>query len=237
MDHDYHLRPGGFDAEQARSITAARQHLWRTATVTLTRHMREMDPMTRTLWQSALLCLMLATGCQSMSDFNFNPWAEEKAPLAKPHEVVAIWQEGVDVQLDPNNGGVPVPGFSGRVIFHQLQSGKAGRSVAVNGTLLVSFFEDKPSQGPAQPMETWTILPEHLPMLMRQDLSGYGYALWLPWHTYHPSVKSGRLIVQYTSREGEVMRSEPVQIQIVDHNRGGMAKPQVNIEHKTKNTW
>jgi hypothetical protein len=196
-----------------------------------------MDPMTRTLWQSALLSLMLATGCQSMSDFNFNPWAEEKAPLAKPQEVVAIWQEGVDVQLDPNNGGVPVPGFSGRVIFHQLQSGKAGRSVAVNGTLLVSFFEDKPSQGPAQPMETWTILPEHLPMLMRQDLSGWGYALWLPWHSYHPGVRSGRLIVQYTSREGEVMRSEPVQIQIVDHNRGGMAKPQVNIEHKTKNTW
>jgi len=195
--------------------------------------------MTRTLWQTALLSLLLTTGCQSLSDTDFTSWMglDEKAPTGKPQELVAIWQEGVDVQLDPNHGGVPVPGFSGRVVFHQLQNGKPGRSVAVNGTLLISFFEDKPFQGPPQPMETWTILPEHLPMLMKKDLSGWGYALWLPWNSFNPNVRGGRLIVQYTSKDGEVLRSDPVQIQIVDHNRGGLPKPQLTIQEQSKKTW
>ncbi|HMO34633.1 MAG TPA: hypothetical protein PKA06_01190 [Gemmatales bacterium] len=188
--------------------------------------------MTRTLW--LLLCLSLPwhAGCLSLSEMNWNPWSKEQAPVAKPQELVAIWQEGVDVQLDPNQGGMPVPGFSGRVLFHELETGNKGRSVAVKGgTLLISFYEDKPYQGPPQPLETWTILPEHLPMLLRKDLSGWGYALWLPWNTYQPHIRSGRLVVQYTTRDGEVLRSPPVRIQTAEHQAGGLPKPQLQVQH------
>ncbi|MFO0813193.1 MAG: hypothetical protein U0796_08245 [Gemmatales bacterium] len=193
--------------------------------------------MTRMLWLLVITSCLLGSGCQTLSETSFFGFGEEKAPTGKPTEVVAFWQEGVDVQLDPRQGGVPIPGFSGRVLFHHQKPGKPAETVAVTGTLLISLYDDRPHQGPAQPLETWKILPEHMPQLMRKDLSGWGYALWLPWNTYNPNMRSCRLTVEFTTADGNVLRSEPTPILIQDARRGGMPKPQLEMQQVKKQTW
>lgn len=192
--------------------------------------------MTRTLRGLMVIgILAISLGCQGLNTTEFTALWNDKAP-GKPNEIGAIWQEGVDIQLDPNHGGMPVPGFAGRVFFMQTNAGK-GPAVLVDGTLLIQLFEDKPYQGMPTPLETWTILPEHLPMLVKKDLTGWGYSLWLPWHTFNPNIRRVKMTVQYQGKDGTRLTSEPMQIQIQDARRGGLPKPEVKVEHVPKKTW
>ena len=193
--------------------------------------------MTRTLWLLMCACLLSSAGCQSLGDMNFFGWGEEKAPTKKPTQLYALWQEGVDVQLDNRQGGMAVPGFAGRVIFQSPSAGRFSETVAVEGTLLVSLYADGPQQNPQQPLETWTIKPEHMPQLLKKDLAGWGYALWLPWNTYNPAIRSGRLTVQFTTKEGDVLRGEPSQLLLQNSNQGGLPKPRVEIQQFQQRTW
>ncbi len=103
---------------------------------------------------AGLALLTSHAGCQSMS-FTA-PW-EVTTPIGNPTEVVAIWQDGVDVQLDANHGGMPVPGFAGRIVFMQSINGQQGQTILVNKPLTIMLFDDRPTQGPPVPLETWTI--------------------------------------------------------------------------------
>ncbi|HQR09549.1 MAG TPA: hypothetical protein PLN21_22195 [Gemmatales bacterium] len=168
--------------------------------------------------------LMGNLGCQSMS-FTA-PWTES-APIGNPTEVVAIWQDGVDVQLDANHGGLPIPGFAGRVVFMQSSNGQSGQSVLVNGPVKILLYDDRPVQGPPEPLETWTIKPEHLPLLVKKDMMGWGYSIWLPWNTYRKDIQNVKMTVEYTDAAGNKLLSVPGSIQIHDAHRGGMPKPQL----------
>lgn len=173
---------------------------------------------------AGIALLAINTGCQTMS-FTA-PWTES-APIGNPNEVVAIWQDGVDVQLDANHGGMPIPGFAGRIVFMQSSNGQAGQSVLVTGPLKVLLYDDRPTQGPPVPLETWTILPEHLSLLVKKDMMGWGYSIWLPWNTYRKDIQNVKMTVEYTDSTGNILHSVPGMIQIRDANRGGMPKPQL----------
>jgi len=173
---------------------------------------------------TGLALLSSNLGCQTMS-FSA-PW-EETAPSGNPTEVMAIWQDGVDVQLDANHGGMPIPGFAGRVVFMQSMNGQFGQTLLVNRPLKIMLFDDRPTQGPPEPLETWTILPEHLPLLVKKDMTGWGYSIWLPWNTYNKAIQNVRMTVEYTDSNGTKIHSEPSPIQIRDAHRGGMPKPQL----------
>src|SRR5262245_11517674 len=117
-----------------------------------------MSAMTRMLWILALSALLpTSLGCQGLQSWDLFSPTTETAPTGKPTEILAIWQDGVDVQLDRQNGGLPIPGFAGRVALMQERKGQPAQTVLVDGTLLVSLYDDRPSQGPPQPLETWTI--------------------------------------------------------------------------------
>ncbi|MBL8822851.1 MAG: hypothetical protein JNJ77_09715 [Planctomycetia bacterium] len=195
--------------------------------------------MTRMLGKLVLLTLAMLAGCKTFSDTDFTSlWEEKKAPCGTPNELIAFWQEGVDVQLMAHQGGMPSPGFAGRVIFQQQKPGKPAETIAVNGTLIVRMYEDKPLQGgQLQPLETWTILPEHLPMLMRKDLSGWGYSLWLPWNTYNNALRSVRMTVEYQGNDGTKLMGTPMQIQIQDAHRMNEKKPELSVQRVPKKTW
>ena len=171
-------------------------------------------------------------GCQSLSSTNFSSLWEEAAPTGKPTEIGAIWQDGVDVQLDANHGGMPIPGFAGRIFFMQAIKGQPAQTVLINGPMQIMLFDDRPVQGPPVPLETWTILPEHLPLLVKKDMTGWGYSIWLPWNTYNPSIRSVRMTVQYTDHDGTKLLGEPSVIQIRDNRNGGMPKPKLEIIHQ-----
>lgn len=175
--------------------------------------------------------------CQSFSSMDVTSAWSDKAPVCRPTEVGAIWQDGVDVQLDANHGGQPIAGFAGRIFFTQARDGQSGQTVLVNNPVKVMLFDDRPQQqpGPPQPLETWTILPEHLQLLIKKDLTGWGYSIWLPWNTYHPSIQNVRLTVEYTDSDGNRLLSEPAPIQVRDANKGGM--PKLKVETFKKNTW
>lgn len=182
--------------------------------------------MTRMLMGLAVGLMLFSgsVGCQSM---NFSaPWAES-APIGCPNEVVAIWQDGVDVQLDANHGGMPIPGFAGRIVFMQSNNGQSGQSVLVNGPVKILLYDDRPVQGPPEPLETWTILPEHLSLLVKKDMMGWGYSIWLPWNTYRKDIQNVKMMVEYVDSTGNKLLSVPGAIQIRDSNRGGMQKPQL----------
>ena len=57
---------------------------------------------------------------------------EEHAPRGTPDHVGAIWAGGVDIKPDPMNGGLPAPGFAGRILFLR---NKPGDTVAVDGPI------------------------------------------------------------------------------------------------------
>lgn len=189
--------------------------------------------MTRMLWLLAGLILLANAGCQTLADFT-TP-GDEKPSTGKPNEIGAIWQEGVDIQYDPNQGGNPVPGFAGRVFFMR-KSGKFSETVLVNNPVVISLYDDRPYNGPPQPLETWTILPEHLPLLVKKDMTGWGYSIWLPWHTYYPGLQNVRMIVEYQDKNGGKLHSDPSPINI-QNNNGGLPKPQLKVEKNSKNTW
>ena len=181
-----------------------------------------------------LLSINLA--CQTMPSLEVASFWAAKGPTGRPTEIAAIWQDGVDVKLDGQNGGFPTPGFAGRIFFMQAREGMPGQTVLVNGTLKVLLYDDKPSQGPPQPLETWTILPEHMSLLIKKDLTGWGYSVWLPWNTYDQSIRNVRMIVEYTEKDGtKIPPSEPMMIQILDANKHG--KPVLETRQVQNKTW
>jgi hypothetical protein len=193
--------------------------------------------MTRMLW--LLVFSTAALGCNTLSEAEFfgAGTTPAKPGTSKPTSIYAIWQEGVDMQLDPRQGGLAIPGFSGKVNLEHKKPGSKGETVLSQGTLMISFYPDMPGQPMSQPMETWKILPEHQSSLLKQDLSGFGYVLWLPWNTYNPNIRSGRITVEYISNTGEVLQAPPERIKIQDPNRLTTPRPELLVEQQQKKTW
>jgi hypothetical protein len=178
--------------------------------------------MARMSWMLLGMLALPGVGCQSLSSFQFSSLWEERPTLAKPDQVAAFWMGGVDVKPNPVNG-TPVPGFGGKILFLRT---KPGDTVAVDGTITFQLFEDKQSQGqqPA-PLEQWVIQPEHLPLLLNKDMSGWGYNVWLPWSSYAPTIQSVRMIVMYQDKSGTVLYGEPMTIPIQDSKSKAPVRP------------
>jgi hypothetical protein len=176
--------------------------------------------------------------CQSFPSMDVTAMWSEKGPVGKPTEVAALWQEGVDVQLDGQNGGRPIAGFAGRIFFTQVREGQPAQTVLINGDLQIQLFDDRPSTGgPATPLETWTIKPEHQSPLVKKDITGWGYSVWLPWNTFSRDIRNVRMIVQYVDKDGSVIRSEPSAIKIQDAHQGGIERPKLETRQFQQKTW
>jgi hypothetical protein len=161
-------------------------------------------------------------------DTNFAFW-DESAPKGRPNHLGVIWKDGIDVQLDPNQGGRPVPGFAGRLIFMRQKPNKPGDTVAVEGTVTIEMYDDTNPNAPPAARETWTIKGEHLCQLVSKDTTGWGYPVWIPWNSFDPTIRSIRLITRFTGNDGTTLVSEPNTIKITDNRRGGLPPPQLSV--------
>jgi hypothetical protein len=153
-------------------------------------------------WRLAWIGLLLGctAGCVAPDGMRL-PWAHpDQPPRGEVLQVLALWGDGIVVQPDPMNGGVPTPGFAARVY---LLGQDIGQPLAGDGALSVYLYNgSEPLSDKAVPKEVWNIDPVNLQRLLAHDALGWGYDLWLPWRTYRPETSQVRLVVKYQSPQG-----------------------------------
>jgi hypothetical protein len=69
-----------------------------------------------------------------------------------------------------------------------------------DGSLEVLLFDE--TNGPAVQKETWKIEPVTFKSLLRKDIIGWGYTVFLPWTTYQPEMTHLRLKLCYLPAKG-----------------------------------
>jgi hypothetical protein len=124
------------------------------------------------------------------------PTALKQPPVAT--QVVAQWSNRVHYEPDPINGGVQRPGIVGRVY---LFDGEVKEPLDGDGSFIVSLFDDTNGQS-EKPIEIWCFDPEALHKLLRKDIVGNGYTLFLPWSTYKREITNVRMTVRYDAKQG-----------------------------------
>jgi hypothetical protein len=121
------------------------------------------------------------------------------APSTNVCQVVVQWAKNVHYEPDPINGGVPRPGIVGRIYLFgpTIDYPQVG-----DGSLMIDLFLDSESKPGEQPVERWCIDPETLHRLLRKDMVGWGYTLFLPWTTYKRDIANVHMTVRYDPRNG-----------------------------------
>lgn len=145
-------------------------------------------------------------GCAPMAPFtsisNSMPSLSSDGPPAAATnvcQVVVQWNKNVHYEPDPVNGGVPTPGIVGRLYLFgpTIDFPQAG-----DGSLMIDLFIDSDSKPGEKPVERWCIDPDTLRRLLRKDMVGWGYTLFLPWTTYQRDVTNVHMTVRYDPKSG-----------------------------------
>lgn len=155
-----------------------------------------MDPMKKR-WLWLLLIAALLPGCIT---FPTMPGAD---PLHRPVcQLVATWQHKVVFAPDPVHGGAESPGLLGRLY---LFSQELDYPVIGDGSLVVDLYvmEQPDPKQPAQPrlLEKWQFDAATLKRLLRKDVIGWGYTVFLPWGSFRPDISQVQLKVRYETAQ------------------------------------
>jgi hypothetical protein len=138
--------------------------------------------------------LLLSAGCTTLDPF---VGTADGPPTGTVYQVVATWNPEVVFAPDPVHGGKPAPGLAGRLYLFgpQIDFPMQG-----DGALVVDLYNecgDKPVM-----LEEWRIDHDTLQRLLRKDMIGWGYTLFLPWGTYKPDLQRVRLRACYQPAKG-----------------------------------
>ena len=130
---------------------------------------------------AALALAALSTGCETMGN---------NLLLHKPHHcerpaasMFCTWQNAVQFSSDPTQGGKPVWGVAGRMYL--LDEKNDGKTLVEGGTMSYTLFDDC---GP-EPVkkEIWNFDEETTARLVRKDMFGQGYTIFLPTRDQLPT--------------------------------------------------
>jgi hypothetical protein len=148
----------------------------------------------------ALALLALPAGCASGPPFTAG---SEPPPVA---QVSAIWQKQVHYAADPTHSGAQTPGLAGRLYLFGTE---LSQPLVGDGSLTVVLYDDAPPAG-GQPkqLEAWNLDKDTLKRLVRRDVIGDGYTLFLPWGTYRPDITQVHLVVCYAPQKGSPVYSQ-----------------------------
>jgi hypothetical protein len=151
---------------------------------------------------------------------------EEQAKT--PCQLGTFWRKEVVYAPDPVHGGAPNPGLAGRLYLFGPENGSP--PLAGDGSLVVDLFDDSgiAAGAPSKRLERWCIDKDTLKRLMRHDIIGDGYTLFLPWGTFKPDIRLVHLLVCYQPQKGTPLytTSQP----IILHPGGG---PPVQVTSRT----
>jgi hypothetical protein len=120
-------------------------------------------------------------------------------------QAITTWQPQLVSVPDPTHAGAPVPGFAGRLyLFGEgIDFPKVG-----DGSVVVDLYDESAARPRAVLLETWHLDQDSLERLLRKDIVGWGYTLFLPWGTARPEVNRVRLDLRYEPGKGPALNAE-----------------------------
>jgi hypothetical protein len=145
----------------------------------------------------------LSSGCVTTE--NSVSSGDKPPPMGIPCQIVATWQNNVAHAPDPVHGGAMNPGLAGRLYLF----GKVfGFPMPAEGSLIVEMIDE--SKDKPEAVEQWRIDSATLQRLLRQDMIGWGYTLFLPSGRYKPEMTTVRLRTCFTPKKGSPLFNESV---------------------------
>ena len=156
--------------------------------------------------------LALSAGCLSLGG--------EAADGAPPpagavHQVVSTWQPHVVYAADPTHGGTPGPGLAGRLY---LFGPEIGYPLGGDGSLVIDLYDASDPARSGVLQERWNFDPQTLKTLLRRDMIGWGYTLFLPWGSYRTDVTRVQLRVRYQPAKGAPIYAECAPLTLAGEN-------------------
>jgi hypothetical protein len=144
---------------------------------------------------------------------NTAPWVSKRdlPEETRPTQAVVTWQPRVMVTSDVAHDGVPLPGLAGRLY---LFGPDAGCPLTTPGSVRVELYDARTCQ-PAL-LETWDIDAKRMQLLLRRDVIGWGYTLFLPWSTYNPAINQVHMKVCFTPENGMPLYAPTMPLRLVD---------------------
>jgi hypothetical protein len=161
--------------------------------------------------------LPLAGGCVTLFGKELGP--NDPPPPGQVFQTLALWQPEVRFAADPTRNGAMIPGLAGRVYLF-------GPDIAFpltgDGGMIIDLYDESSGQ-PVQ-LEQWRFDPETLHRLLRRDIVGWGYTLFLPWSTYKPEISKVHMKLRYDPAHGSPLFAESSPMTL---NRPGSTMPTV----------
>jgi hypothetical protein len=184
-------------------------------------------PGRRAFLGAALGLLAALAGCDTTGAFvatNASGDVPADAPgyTDRPCRVMGWWEPSVRFTQDPTHNGAPTAGLAGRIYLFgpEIKDPLVG-----NGSITVALFDDaRPpgQQGPA-PVYQWTFDAATLQRLLRRDVIGWGYTLFLPCVPYRPEDDVQRMAhvtlkVRYDQEKCATLFADPALLTLSDPN-------------------
>ena len=157
----------------------------------------------------SVVCLvLLAPGCRSVPNRSSVAQSEKPAETDRVSRPVALWSEAA-----LRRGNVPVAqGFTAKVYLYGPDS---ERPVAGRGKMTVYAYDDSAvrqasaeERGP-KPDSSWEFKEAELHGLLRKDLIGWYYPLWLQYGPPAAGERRCTLILCFTPASGSPVLTEP----------------------------
>jgi len=156
----------------------------------------------------------LTSGCISTTS-----WVSrrEAMPSGTPTQAAVTWEPRVLITNDTTQGGAPLPGIAGRLY---LFGADCGHPVVNDGCVHAELFDVCCLARGGQPvlLESWDIDAEKVKLLLRKDIIGWGYTIFLPWGTYNPTITQVQLKVSFKTREGAILYAPSSPMKLLDNN-------------------
>jgi len=184
-------------------------------------------------------CFLFSSCCFLISGFGCvhlpKTGSEDPMPHGAVCQIATSWNHQVVFAPDPTHNGTPTPGLAGRLY---LFGPEVSFPLVEEGSLVVDLFDDTKPAGDAQaagdaqqlPLEEWRLDPATLKRLVKKDMIGYGYTVFLPWGTYKPEINQVHLKVRFLTAKGGSFYSESGRLSLdkgidpVTHSATEMAK-------------
>ena len=144
--------------------------------------------------------------------------------------LAARWEPTVRYTQDPMNNGAPLPGIAGRVYL--MRAGSEITTLVGNGSLTIELFDEAQPPGPQGPAPVyhWSFDAGTLQKLLRRDVVGWGYTLFLPCLPLRTDIANASIKVRYDQDKCLPLFAEPAKyslsngadaaVQQVSHNPG-----------------
>ena len=161
--------------------------------------------------------LFAAVGCRSLPNRSLAAHADKPAETDRVSRAVALWSEAVLRQAS-----VPVAqGFAAKVYLYGPDS---DRPVAGHGKVTVYAYDDSnlhqagddsnvrqagAKEPNPKPDQSWEFKQDELRRLLRKDLIGWYYPLWLPCGPPAAGERRHTLILCFTPASGSPVLTEP----------------------------